>query len=48
MNVAFARHEIIGETTNVTLAWLEAGGRKSVAAVQEELQQQAGQPQEGL
>lgn len=48
MNVAFARHEIVGETTNVTLAWLEAGGRKSVKAVEEELQRQAGPPQEGL
>ncbi|PSC67478.1 aci-reductone dioxygenase [Micractinium conductrix] len=38
-NVAYARHELIGDTTEVSLAWLEAGGKASI----EELEQQDGE-----
>lgn len=29
-NVAYARHEIISETTDACLSWLESGGSKRV------------------
>lgn len=29
LNVAYARHEIVSDTTDVTLEWLEAGGAKA-------------------
>jgi hypothetical protein len=29
LNVAWARHELVGDTTDLSLRWLEAGGKKS-------------------
>lgn len=33
-NVAYARHELVGDTTGVSLAWLEAGGEADVDELQ--------------
>ncbi|KAL4457969.1 hypothetical protein ABPG75_012834 [Micractinium tetrahymenae] len=33
-NVAYARHELIGDTTGVALAWLEAGGKADIDELQ--------------
>ena len=41
LNVAYARHELVSDTTDVSLAWLEAGGKTRVAA----LEQQQGEGQ---
>jgi hypothetical protein len=30
LNVAYARHELVGDTTDVSLAWLEAGGQEGI------------------
>ena len=40
-NVAYARHELIGDTTDVSLSWLEAGGKRSVEELQRQ-EQEAG------
>ncbi|KAL4426995.1 hypothetical protein ABPG77_009556 [Micractinium sp. CCAP 211/92] len=42
-NVAYARHELIGDTTDVSLAWLEAGGKADI----DELQRQEAERREG-
>ena len=36
LNVAYAQHEVVSDTTEVSLAWMEAGGKESVAALMEE------------
>jgi membrane protein required for beta-lactamase induction len=35
LSVAYAKHELTGDTVDVSLAWLEAGGRSSVEQLQE-------------
>lgn len=42
-NVAYARHELIGDTTDVSLAWLEAEGKADI----NELQRQEAERREG-
>ena len=37
LNVAYAMHEIVSDTTEAMLAWLEAGGKLSVDEVQQQL-----------
>lgn len=41
-NVAYARHELVGDTTDVSLAWLEAGGKADVDELQRREEERRG------